>query len=61
MEKNRSPARSMCEVNGMADTNKTIVMSAEVLDKMSEGTLTELVGAMQEQLYSEDLEKFLNL
>lgn len=45
----------------MADTNKTIVMSAEVLDKMSEGTLTELVGAMQEQLYSEDLEKFLNL
>lgn len=34
----------------MADLNKTIVMSAEVLDKMSEGTLTELVGAMQDQI-----------
>ena len=33
----------------MPDHNKTIVMSAEVLNKLPTGTLNELVGAMQEQ------------
>lgn len=58
----------MCEVNDMANTNKTIVMSAEVLDKMPKGTLNELVRVSRQQLiygiyqmYSEGLEKFLNL
>ena len=34
----------------MPDHNKTIVMSAEVLNKLPTGTLNELVGAMQEQI-----------
>lgn len=58
----------MCEVNDMANTNKTIVMSAEVPDKMPKGTLNELVRVSRQQLiygiyqmYSEGLEKFLNL
>ena len=52
----------------MANTNKTIVMSAEVPDKMPKGTLNELVRVSRRQLiygiyqmYSEGLEKFLNL
>lgn len=34
----------------MADKNKTIAMSAEVLNKLPKGTLNDLVGAMQEQI-----------
>lgn len=41
----------------MAETNKTIVMSAEVLDKLPKGTLNELVGAMNEQIGSAKLNK----
>ena len=42
----------------MAQTNnKTIAMSAEVLDKLPKGTLNELVGAMQEQIGSVKLDK----
>ena len=37
--------------------NKTIAMSAEVLDKLPKGTLNELVGAMQEQIGSAKLDK----
>ena len=41
----------------MAQNNKTIAMSAEVLDKLPKGTLNELVGAMQEQIGSAKLDK----
>ena len=37
--------------------NKTIAMSSEVLDKLPKGTLTELVGAMQEQIGNVKLDK----
>lgn len=37
--------------------NKTIAMSAEVLDKLPKGTLNDLVGAMQEQIGSAKLDK----
>lgn len=37
--------------------NKTVVMSAEVLDKLPKGTLNELVSAMQEQIGSAKLDK----
>ena len=41
----------------MDQTNKTIAMSAEVLDKLPKGTLNELVSAMQEQIGSAKLDK----
>lgn len=37
--------------------NKTIAVSAEVLDKLPKGTINELVGAMQEQIGSAKLDK----